>query len=98
MIEYPGVVFKDGPTGRRAALVLGPDIWEVVKVVKELDERGPTAVEGTAELLNLSQQRVELALRYYGVYRTEIDAEMAQADQEATEAERAWATRQRLLA
>src|ERR1700682_6187484 len=40
MAEHPGVIFKDGPTGRRAALVLGPDIWEVIKAVREVEERG----------------------------------------------------------
>lgn len=27
--EHPGIEFKDGPSGRRAALALGPDVWEV---------------------------------------------------------------------
>ena len=26
MAEHPGVVFRDGPTGRRAGLVTGPDV------------------------------------------------------------------------
>jgi hypothetical protein len=29
MDEYPGIAFRGGPTGRRAALAGGPDIWEV---------------------------------------------------------------------
>jgi len=28
MSEHRGVVFKDGPSGRRAALVYGPDVWK----------------------------------------------------------------------
>jgi hypothetical protein len=27
MTDHPGVTFREGPTGRRAALVNGPDIW-----------------------------------------------------------------------
>jgi hypothetical protein len=27
MAEHPGVVFRDGPTGRRAGLAAGPDVW-----------------------------------------------------------------------
>ena len=34
MADHPGVVFRDGPTGRRAALAGGPDVWEVVRAVK----------------------------------------------------------------
>ncbi len=97
MTEHPGVVFKDGPSGRRAALVQGPDLWEVMKTLRELDERGPVAVEAAAELLNLSSERIESALRYYGAHRAEIEAEIAQADDESAEAEEAWAARQRLL-
>lgn len=28
--EHPMVTFHNGPTGRRAGLIGGPDIWEVV--------------------------------------------------------------------
>ena len=30
MDEHPGIVFRGGPTGRRAALAGGPDVWEVM--------------------------------------------------------------------
>lgn len=40
MAEHPGVVFKDGPSGRRAALTFAPDIWEIAKVKQPLRERG----------------------------------------------------------
>ncbi len=43
MADHPRVVFRDGPAGRRAALVAGPDIWELVVVLREIDERGETA-------------------------------------------------------
>src|SRR5437773_4755202 len=34
MSEHPGIMFRPGPTGRRAALASGPDVWEVVRAVK----------------------------------------------------------------
>src|ERR1700737_2107110 len=34
MAEHPGVVFRDGPTGRRAGLAGGPDVWEVMRAIK----------------------------------------------------------------
>jgi hypothetical protein len=37
MAEHPGVVFKDGPGGRRPALKVGPDIWELIKFLREID-------------------------------------------------------------
>lgn len=96
--EHPGIVFKDGPTGRRAALALGPDVWEVVTAVSEVDERGESAVEATADLLSLSPAAVRTALRYYAAHEAEIDAEIAEADLSSREAEQAWQVEQRLLA
>ena len=98
MAEHPGVVFKDGPTGRRAALVLGPDVWEAVKAVREIDERGEDALVAAAEILNLPADRLRVALRYYGAYGEEIDAEIAQADEDSRAAEEGWRAEQRLLA
>ena len=34
MGEHPGIVFRPGPTGRRAGLIGGPDVWEAVRAVK----------------------------------------------------------------
>lgn len=96
--EFPGVVFREGATGRRAALALGPDVWEVVRTLREVDERGEAAVDAAAELLALPPARVRLALRYYSTYEQEVDAEIAEADAASEAAERAWRTEQRLLA
>ncbi|MBJ7608139.1 MAG: hypothetical protein JF887_01740 [Candidatus Dormibacteraeota bacterium] len=98
LAEHPGIIFKDGPTGRRAALALGPDVWEVVKAARETDERGETAVSALGALLSLSPGRVRAALRYYGAYPDEIDAELAMADEESRAAEEAWRVERRLLA
>src|SRR5262245_23269018 len=67
MAEHPGIVFKDGPSGRRAALAFGPDVWEVVKVLKEIDERGEPAVAEAAEVLALLEVKIRVAMHYYSV-------------------------------
>ncbi len=98
MVEHPGIVFKDGPSGRRAALALGPDVWEVVKASREMDERGEAAVLAAADVLTLAEGQVRAALRYYADHRDELDAEIALADHESVQAEEAWLVQQRLLA
>lgn len=98
MAEHPGVVFKDGPSGRRAALAFGPDIWEVIQVLREIDERGEAAVTAAAEVLTLPVGKVQLALTYYAVYTGEVDDEIAQAVDASVAAEAAWESRRRLLA
>jgi hypothetical protein len=98
MAEHPGVIFKEGPSGRRAALAYGPDVWEIVKFLREIDERGPDAVSAAAEMFNLPASRIQAAIHYYASYPGEIDAEIEQADAESRSAEAAWETEQRLLA
>lgn len=36
MADHPGLVFREGPTGRRPRLAGGPDVWEVIETF--LDE------------------------------------------------------------
>ena len=98
MADHPGVVFKDGPSGRRAALAYGPDIWEVVKFLREVDERGPAALDAAAEMFALDAARVSTAVSYYGNYRDEIDAEIDDADDASASAEAAWRVQQQLIA
>ena len=95
--EHPGVVFKDGPSGRRAALALGPDVWEVIRVLREVDERGDAAIDAAAELLALTPSRIRVAVRYYTAFEREIDAEIAEADAASLAAEREWQAERRLL-
>jgi hypothetical protein len=97
MVEHPGIVFKDGPSGRRAALAYGPDVWEVVKCLLEVDERGEGAIDAAAEVLALPPARVRVALHYYSAFSAEIDQEIVHAEEESRHAEAAWEVEQRLL-
>ena len=96
--EFPGIVFRDGPSGRRAALATGPDVWEVVAAVRDSDVRGDGAIEVAAADLTLATGAVQVALAYYGTYPEEIDAQIAANEDAAAQAQRSWESRQRLLA
>ncbi|SRR6266487_3674681 len=98
MADHPGVIFKEGPAGRRASLAYGPDIWEIVKFLREIDERGPAALEAAAEVFALDVNRISTAVSYYGDYRDEIDAEIDAADEASVRAEQAWRIQQQLIA
>jgi hypothetical protein len=71
--EHPLITFRDGPTGRRAGLVGGPDVWEVAMWLDDLDEEAdPAAVlagEGT-----VSQPQIDATGRYRASYPDEITA------------------------
>jgi hypothetical protein len=77
MVKFHGIVFRGGPTGRRAALVGGPDVWELMFTLKSSKARGEEAITATAELLNLTDFQVRTAVRYYGAFPDEIDLRIA---------------------
>jgi len=69
MDEVPGIHFVDGAMGRRAALMgSGLDVWEVIEVVK-----GSGSAAEAAAYLEVEPRLVEVAIRYYGANRGEID-------------------------
>lgn len=51
MEEHPGVMFRVGPMGRRATLVGGPDVWEVIRALRSARCAEPALAE--PELLDL---------------------------------------------
>jgi hypothetical protein len=103
MLDHPGVIFRDGPTGRRAGLVGGPDVWEVVRAVKSARAAEPGLDE--EEILALTTANsgvplrlVRIAVRYWASYADEIDAEIAAADAAEDAAEQVWLRERQLLA
>lgn len=96
--EFSGVLFRDGPSGRRAGLAAGPDVWEIVAQLRDSELRGDDAVDAVAHDLDLTAGRVRVALAYYGAYTQEIDAAIADNDRAAEEALQSWESQQRLLA
>ncbi len=72
MRRVPGIVFIDGPAGRRAAIAgTGLDVWEVVATYKSLEE-DYERLKASYEWL--SDRQLSAALGYYELYPDEIDA------------------------
>lgn len=98
MQRFPGILFRSGPGGRRAALVGGPDVWEVIRVIRNTPVRGEPAIAGAAEWLDLPTTPVRNAVAYYAAHREEVDAWIERIDAEAEVAEAAWRRRRDVLA
>jgi hypothetical protein len=94
MEDHPGIVFRDGPAGRRAALAGGPDVWEVIETLRGTELAGEEAVAAAAEWGNLPVGQVRLAVRYYGDFRQEID-ERIRLNRDEAERQRAGSERAR---
>ena len=61
MEEHPGVMFRDGPMGRRATLVGGPDVWEVIRALRSARSAEPALAQ--PELLDLVADTTGVAPR-----------------------------------
>jgi peptide/nickel transport system permease protein len=103
MAEHPGIIFRSGPTGRRAALAGGPDVWEVIRAIKsahlaEPGLNGNDLVSLVSSNTGIALRLVNTAVRYWAAYPSEVDAEIAAADAAEEAAEQAWLRERQLLA
>ena len=90
MDEHPGILFRDGPSGRRATVVGGPDVWEVVRVVRsarlhepELSE--PELVAMLEDSTGVPERMIRTALGYWSAYPEEVEALVEHADRSERE-------------
>jgi hypothetical protein len=95
---FPGIVYRDGPTGRRAALATGPDVWEVIGTVRHVSGSGERKVRNAARMLSLDERWVRLAVEFYTVYPDEVDARMKANEELAEQLRERAESRERLLA
>lgn len=100
--EHPLITFKDGPAGRRARVIGGPDVWEVIGAVRSVREAEPgLAGDGVlaevAETSGVPVPFLRAALAYWGDYPEEVDAFLDRARAEAVQAQAAWERQQELL-
>jgi hypothetical protein len=85
MEAHPGVIFKEGPTGRRACLIGGPDVWEVISAIRSARSAEPDLAAGeltalVAENTGVDPAAIRVAVGYYGAYPDEIDAQVVAAE------------------
>lgn len=75
MRRCPGIVFADGPAGRRARISgTGVDVWEVVATCQSVGQNW-TRLTRACDTLGESQLRAALA--FYRCYPEEIDERIA---------------------
>ena len=80
--RFPGIVYRDGPAGRRAGLVGGPDVWELVRTVKSSGGEGEHRLREVADELGIPFSRLALAIDFYVAFPEEVDERIA-ADERA---------------
>ena len=95
--RHPGIVFRTGPAGRRAVIVGGPDVWEVVAAARGAPESGEELVTALAERIGVPIERIRTAIRYYAEYPDEVDRFITMVDEEGLRHEQTLERERQLL-
>lgn len=97
-IEHPGVVFRPGPTGWRAAVAGGPDVSEIIESLREADDLSDAAVDATAEAMGLHPRLVRVAIAYASDHPAELEERIRLNAEAAERMRRRSDARDRILA
>jgi hypothetical protein len=71
--EHPMITFRDGPTGRRAGLIGGPDVWEITMWLDDLGSVEDPVTELASDGI-ATRAQLDAALRYRADYPEEVQA------------------------
>ena len=97
-LDYPGTIFRGPAHDRRAALAAGPDVWEVIARLQELDGSEEQRISLLSAESDLHPRLIRIALDYAAEHSAEI-RERIERNQAAAERSRGLSQqRQALLA
>lgn len=96
-IRHPGIVYRPGPSGWRAGLAGGPDVDEVVRVLRSTGVAGDAAVDVAADSLGIPQRLVRLAIDYAAEHLDEIEERLRENEEAAARARQLAAARSSVL-
>lgn len=97
-LHHSGIVYRDGPTGRRAALAGGPDVWEVASALRHTSGTEQQRIDALAEQFDLPQREIGVAIDFAAAHVEEIQGEVAANDEAVAHAQRLAEARAHLMA
>lgn len=71
-LDYPGISFRGPAHDRRAALAAGPDVWEVVARLQELDGSEEQRITLLSAETDLHPRLIRIALDYAADHADEV--------------------------
>jgi hypothetical protein len=96
--DFPGLIFRGPANDRRAALAAGPDIWEVVSRLQELDGSEEQRIALLAEESSVHPRLIRIALDYAAEHRTAVQARIGRNRELADHQQHVAGERRELLA
>jgi hypothetical protein len=97
-LDYPGVIFRGPAHDRRAALAAGPDVWEVVARLQELDGSEEQRIGQLAAESVLHPRLIRIALDYAADRPDEVQERIGRNKAAAERSRAAAGQREALLA
>lgn len=96
-LDHPGIVHRGPPHDRRAALAAGPDVWEVVARLRELEGAEEERVATLSDETDLHPRLIRIALDYAAEHPDDIESRIQDNEAAAESSRRAAEQRDALL-
>lgn len=84
---HPDIVFRDGPSGRRAGVMGGPDVWEIAMWIDDLAAEGLNEAELVEDGV-VTPAQIDAARAYWDDFPAEVAARIKVHLREANAAAR----------
>jgi hypothetical protein len=97
-LDYPGIVFRGPAHDRRAALAAGPDVWEIIARLRELDGSEEQRIAELSRESDLHSRLIRIAVDYAAEHPDEIRERIDRNQAMAERSRRAAEQREALLA
>lgn len=86
-LDHDGIVFRGPPHDRRAALAGGPDLWEIISRLRELDGSEEQRITTLVEESGLHARQIRLAIDFAAENPEDVNERIAD-NQAAVDASR----------
>lgn len=97
-LDHPDIVFRGSAHDRRAALAAGPDVWEVVARLQELDGSEEHRIATLSEETDVHPRLLRIAIDYAAENADDIRARISRNRAEAERSQHIAKQREALLA
>lgn len=97
-LDYPGIIFRGPAHDRRAGLAGGPDVWEIVARLQELEGSEEQRIGLLAAESDLHPRLIRIALDYAAEHVDEVRERISRNREMAERSRRTARQRESLLA
>jgi hypothetical protein len=97
-LDYPGIIFRGPAHDRRAALAAGPDVWEIVARLRELEGGEEERIGVLVAESGMHPRLVRVAIDYAAAHADEVRERISRNEAMIEQSRAAARQRQALLA